>query len=448
MWFPKKIFLACVIAISSFTIIFPLAAISADTQEHALPLEEVRRFTTAIGHIKNYYVENTSDEEIFESAIRGMLQGLDPHSAYLNEQDMTDLRSSTSGEFGGLGIEVTSQGGYIKIVAPIDDTPAQRAQLKSGDLIVRIDNVPVSDMSVREAVQKMRGIKGTKITLTIVREGEKEPLVVELVRDIIKVKSVKGRELMPGFAYVRVSVFQALSGKDLMDAVSQLKKQAQGKLQGLVLDLRNNPGGLLDAAIDISDAFLDSKKLGQNKLIVYTKGRIPSARLSANATPGDILDGLPLVVLVNEGSASASEIVAGALQDHRRAIVMGKKSFGKGSVQTVLPLDDKTAVKLTTARYYTPQGRAIQAKGIQPDIIVNPLKIPEVKDKKAVNMLKEADLAGHLGEEENEKSGNTGDDLLQVKDAQGNLLIHTDYQLYEALSLLKGLSVIHVTSAP
>ncbi|MCW5589900.1 MAG: S41 family peptidase [Legionellales bacterium] len=418
---------------------------SEEVNEHVLPLEDVRRFTTSIGHIKNYYVEPVADQKMFDNAIRGMLEGLDPHSTYLSENDFKELRSHTSGEFGGLGLEVTSEEGYVKVVSPMDDTPAAKAGIKAGDLIVRIDGKPIRDMSLKEAVEKMRGKKDSKINLTIIRKGEKKPIELQLTREIIHVASVKSRLLEPGFGYVRLSVFQTPSGADLYKAIKKLQQENKGKLKGMILDLRNNPGGLLDAAIDVADTFIDSKKLGKNKLIVYTEGRIPGAQIKANATPGDLLDGTPLIVLINEGSASASEIVAGALQDHRRAIIVGMRSFGKGSVQTVLPLDEKTAIKLTTARYYTPNGRSIQATGISPDIKVEEVVIPynEHDEKVLLNNIKEADLDNHLIGE-NEKAHAANKEPEQAKGLDGKPLFNSDYQLYQALQLLKGLHVVKV----
>ncbi len=412
-----------------------------DAADHVLPLEDVRRFTTTIGHVKNYYVEPVEDKKVFENAIRGMLEGLDPHSSYLSEEEYAELQSSTTGEFGGLGLEVTSENGFIKVVAPIDDSPAAKAGIKSGDVIIGIDGKIIKGMSLRDAVSKMRGQKGTAIKLTIVRKGEKKPQIFTLTREVIHVASVKSRLLTPHYGYVRISVFQAPSGTDLYKAVRKLQTESKGHLQGLILDLRNNPGGLLDAAVDVSDTFLDSRALGKNKLIVYTEGRIPGAQLRANATAGDALDGVPLIVLINEGSASASEIVAGALQDHQRAVILGKKSFGKGSVQTVLPLDDKTAIKLTTARYYTPNGRSIQAKGIKPDIVVDEIVVPENKQnqKEVLSFVKEADLDHHLT---NDQTAQDQSDIV-AKDKDGKPLIYSDYQLYQALQLLKGLHVLH-----
>jgi carboxyl-terminal processing protease len=355
----------------------------------ALPLDDLRTFAEVFGRIKSDYVEDVDDRELLASAIRGMLGGLDPHSSYLDPDAYRELRVGTTGEFGGLGIEVGMEDGFVKVIAPIDDTPAQRAGMQAGDLIVRIDGKPVKGLSLSEAVALMRGKPGSKIELTVVREGEGNPIRVSIVRDIIKVASVKSRTLEQGYGYLRVSNFQARTTEDLLEAVAELKADNADGLKGVVLDLRNNPGGVLNAAVGVSDAFLDGG------LIVYTMGRDEEAKLEFKAGPNDVLDGAPLAVLVNGGSASASEIVAGALQDQGRAVIMGEKTFGKGSVQTIVPIDDRTALKLTTARYYTPSGRSIQAMGIEPDIELVRGRV-SVEDEPDVAPLKEADLMRHL----------------------------------------------------
>ncbi len=398
-----------------------------------LPLEALRGFTDVFARIKSDYVEPVDDKTLLENAIRGMLSGLDPHSAYLDPEQFRELQVGTTGEFGGLGIEVGMEDGFVKVIAPIDDTPAQRAGVQAGDLIIRLDDTPVKGMSLSEAVKMMRGKPGTDITLTIVREGEEKPLKITITRAIIKVRSVKSRLLEDGFGYVRISQFQANTADNLVEAVDRLKQQ--GDLKGLVLDLRNNPGGVLNGAVSVSDAFLDKG------LIVYTEGRVADSRLRFNATPDDVLDGAPLVVLVNQGSASASEIVAGALQDHRRAIIVGTRTFGKGSVQTIVPLSNGAAVKLTTARYYTPSGRSIQAEGIVPDIELENVRVAKVET--GFEPIKEADLSRHLengnakgkGKGKGDDKGGQGDTSAQARLAQ------TDYQLYEALNLLKGLAI-------
>jgi len=394
-----------------------------------LPVEELRTFSDVFGRIKNDYVEDVADSELLENAIRGMLSGLDPHSAYLDQEQFKELQVGTSGEFGGLGIEVGMEDGFVKVIAPIDDTPAQRAGIQAGDLIIRLDDTPVKGLTLNEAVKIMRGKPGTVLRLTVVREGVEQPLKIDIKRDVIKVKSVKQRTLESGFGYVRISQFQSKTAENMVDAIEKLKKEAGGSLKGLVLDLRNNPGGVLNGAVAVSDAFL------KKGLIVYTEGRVSDSKLRFNATPDDILDGAPLVVLVNQGSASASEIVSGALQDHKRAIIVGSRTFGKGSVQTILPLSNGTAVKLTTARYYTPSGRSIQAEGIEPDIKLEQVRVSAVETP--IEPIKEADLSGHLMNGSAKKSDKKAAD--QEKEEKS--LAQTDYQLYEALNLLKGLAI-------
>jgi carboxyl-terminal processing protease len=400
-----------------------------------LPLEELRAFSEIFGRIKNNYVEEVDDKELLNNAIRGMLSGLDPHSTYLDLKDFKELREGTSGEFGGLGIEVTMEDGFVKVVSPIDDTPAATAGVKAGDLIVRLDETPVKGLSLSEAVDIMRGKPDTKLLLTIIREGEDKPLKIEITRAIIKVKSVKYRMLEPDYGYVRISTFASRTGASLKEALSTLKEENKGSLKGLVLDLRNNPGGLLDAAVDVSDTFITKG------LIVYTEGRVQNSNQKFHAKPIDRLKGAPLIVLVNGGSASASEIVAGALQDHDRAIILGTKTFGKGSVQTVMPLTNDTAVKMTTARYYTPSGRSIQAEGIVPDIELDPLKI-SLLDADNVALLREQDLSKHL---ENNLAKKETESLTKTKEGDEDKeelpLAVTDFALSEALNLLKGINI-------
>jgi carboxyl-terminal processing protease len=395
-----------------------------------LPVEELRTFSDVFGRIKNDYVVDVDDKELIEYAIRGMLSGLDPHSAYLDAEQFTELQVGTTGQFGGLGIEVGMENGFVKVIAPIDDTPAQRAGVEAGDLVIRLDDTPVKGMTLSEAVKVMRGKPGSEIELTIVREGLDRPLKIKITRDIIKVKSVKSRMLEPGYGYLRISQFQSKTAENLVDAIQDLKKENGGPMKGMVLDLRNNPGGVLNGAVAVSDAFLDKG------MIVYTEGRIADSRLRFNATPDDVLNGAPLVVLVNQGSASASEIVAGALQDHKRAIIVGSRTFGKGSVQTILPLSSQSALKLTTARYYTPSGRSIQAEGIIPDIELDRVKLTSVE--RNIEPLKEADLSGHLENGDDEKEDKSADE----DDDETKSLAADDYMLYESLNLLKGLVIL------
>ena len=397
-----------------------------------LPLDDLRTFTEVFAKIKNDYVEPIEDKALLENAIRGMLSGLDPHSAYLVPDDYQELQAGTSGEFGGLGIEVGMEDGFVKVIAPIDDTPAQRAGVEAGDLVIRLDDTPVKGMSLADAVKVMRGAPGTDIVLTIVREGVDRPLRITITRDVIRVTSVRSRSLEPGYGYVRISQFQLRTGESLREEVGKLRESVgDDDLKGLVLDLRNNPGGVLNAAVSVSDAFLEKG------IIVYTEGRMKDAKLTFSAKGSDILDGIPLVVLVNAGSASASEIVAGALQDHRRAVIMGEKTFGKGSVQTILPLGNGSALKLTTARYYTPSGTSIQARGIVPDITVDRMRVSQVDVGQGV---KEADLARHLEGENTEQDFDAAKQARQ--EADDVPLAQRDFALYEALNLLKGIHIL------
>lgn len=329
-----------------------------------LPIDELRLFTEVLERVKQDYVEPIDDKKLLENAIRGILNGLDPHSSYLDQEAFDELQTGTSGEFGGLGIEIDMEDGFVKVVAPIEDTPAARAGIKAGDLIIRLDDTPVKGLSLNEAVKLMRGKPNTAIVLTVVREGEEKPLKITVVRDIIQVKSVKSQLLEPGFGHVRITQFQARTSRNLQEALSQLQQSNGEPLKGLILDLRNNPGGVLNGAVEVADAFLDK---GQ---IVYTQGRTEDSRQSFQATPGDALQGAPLVVLVNSGSASASEIVAGALQDRGRALLIGERTFGKGSVQLSHTLSDGSELRVTIARWFTPKNRAIHGEGLNPDVEV------------------------------------------------------------------------------
>ena len=403
-------------------------------QDETLPLDEIRTFTEVFAKVKNDYVEPVNDRQLLENAIRGMLEGLDPHSSYLNKEAYQDLQEGTSGEFGGLGIEVGMEDGFVKVISPIDGTPAQRAGIKPGDLIIRLNETPVKGMSLNDAVNIMRGKPGTQITLTVVREDQEKPLDIVIIRDIIKIKSVRSRTLEPGYGYLRISHFQIHTPDDARAALLKLKEDNKGNFKGLILDLRNNPGGILSAAVAVSDFFINQG------LIVYTEGRVPDSRLRFTAKPDDILNNAPIVVLVNEGSASASEIVAGALQDHKRAIIMGQQTFGKGSVQTILPMSSESALKLTTALYYTPSGRSIQASGITPDIPIDKFKVEDVTDKS--NIVKEADLSGHLDNKTDQDDGADAGGDTSAKAKKRSSLPANDYELYEALNVLKGLSIL------
>ena len=442
------------------------SAIAEKDSNRVLPLDDLRAFAEVFGKIKSDYVEPIEDKKLISGAINGMLSSLDPHSAYLDADAFKDLQAGTQGEFGGLGIEVGMEDGFVKVVSPIEDTPAYKAGIKSGDLIIKLDETQVKGMSLNDAVKVMRGKPGTPIVLTVLRKGEGKALTFKIVRDIIKTKSVKAKLVEPGYAYVRVTQFQEHTGEDLAKALKELRAENKQPFKGLVLDLRNNPGGLLNAAVGVSAAFLP-----RNELVVYTDGRTEDAKMRLSATPEDYLRGesgddylrdlpaelesVPMAVLVNGGSASASEIVAGALQDHKRAIVMGTQSFGKGSVQTILPMNNGTAIKLTTARYYTPGGRSIQAKGIVPDIVVEEGTL-SLSDP-GFN-LREADLSHHLinpneaekpvivpavpADAEKADDQESKDEVKDDKQVPLEFGAKNDFQLNQALNLLKGLQFL------
>ena len=437
----------------------------ADREPEPLPIEDLRAFSEIFGKIKSDYVEPVEDKKLITEAINGMLSGLDPHSSYLDNEAFKELQVGTQGEFGGLGIEVGMEDGFVKVVSPIEDTPAFKAGIKSGDLIIKLDDSPVKGMTLNDAVKKMRGKPGTDISLTVVRKGEAKPLVISLTRAVIKIKSVKHKLVEPNFGYVRLTQFQEHTGENMVAALKDLQEQnKQAPLKGLILDLRNDPGGLLNTAVSVSGTFLKG-----GELVVYTDGRTEDARMRLTNSrehylrPGesDYLKNLPawaktvpLVVLVNGGSASASEIVAGALQDHKRALVVGTQTFGKGSVQTILPLNNGTAIKLTTARYFTPSGRSIQAKGITPDIVVEEATISTSDSPKTE--VREADLDKHLANHQdngagksdkpkNDKAKESGGDVRKDDKARlepGEVVSSKDYQFNQALTLLKGLSLL------
>jgi carboxyl-terminal processing protease len=437
-------------AVAGVLISLNFQAIADRATRSSLPIEELRAFTEVFGAIKANYVEPVEDKKLITEAINGMLTGLDPHSAYLDQEAFRDLQVGTQGQFGGLGIEVGMEDGFVKVISPIEDTPAFKAGVKPGDLIIKLDDTPVKGMSLNDAVKKMRGKPNTPITLTISRKGESAPIVVQITRAIIKVQSVKSKVIEPGYVWVRVSQFQESTPESMVKHIDGLFKQ--GAVKGLVLDLRNDPGGLLYGAVAISSAFLPAKTL-----VVSTDGRAEDARKKFFASPEDYARGsrsedvlkslpaavksVPMVVLVNGGSASASEIVAGALQDHKRAIVIGTQTFGKGSVQTIMPLGNNTAIKLTTARYYTPGGRSIQAKGITPDIVVE-----DPSDVQA--RVREADLTRHLNnpnapEEKKESSSQSrtkpAAPAAPAADAKPvEMGSKDDFQLAQAIAYLKG----------
>lgn len=397
---------------------------AVDELEPRLPLNELRVFAEAFDRVSSAYVEEIDDRTLLENAIRGMLSQLDPHSAYLDRDSFSDLQETTTGNYGGLGLEVGIEDGFVKVISPMDDTPAAKAGIESGDLIIKLDDKPVKGMGLSEAIEAMRGEPGTEVRLTIARDGEQNPRDLTLVREVIQVASVRHRMLEDGFGYLRIAQFQSNTGAEAEKAINKLVEE--GGLSGLVIDLRNNPGGVLQAAVEVSDLFVDEG------LLVYTSGRLSNADLKFNATTADTTDGVPIVVLVNEGTASASEIVAGALQDHDRAVIMGTNTFGKGSVQTILPLNNEKAIKLTTALYFTPSGRSIQAEGITPDIWVDRSTVTRVKTNPW--RVKEKDLPGHLTTDTEEGGGREDDANAE--------LASTDYQLNEALTLLKGISIL------
>lgn len=390
-----------------------------------LPLKDLQLFTLIFDQIRRSYVEPISDQELLENAIKGMLQELDPHSSYLDGSHFSSLQETTQGHFSGVGIEIGSENGYIKVITPIDDTPAQKAGVEAGDLIIKLDGKSIRGFSISQAAKLMRGIKGTPITFTIVRKGRDKPFEITVVRDQIKTRSVRSKIIEDNFGYIRISQFQSNTGSEFTDQINKLKNENK-QLKGFVLDLRNNPGGVLQASVRVVDALIDKGT------IVSTKGRLADNEQLFSATTGDASEGLPFVVLINGGSASAAEIVAGALQDHSRAIIMGTRSFGKGSVQTIFPVDKNKGIKLTTARYYTPSGRSIQAQGIVPDVIIERATITQLNED---NRVKEADLAGHLS---NGSAVEASD--ASAKNENSDI---SDNQLFEAINMLKGLAIFN-----
>uniref|UniRef100_A0A831U400 S41 family peptidase n=1 Tax=Geobacter metallireducens TaxID=28232 RepID=A0A831U400_GEOME len=396
--------------------------------------ESMELFTDVLAIVKKSYVEEVDTKKLIYGAINGMLSSLDPHSSFMPPDMYKEMKIDTKGSFGGLGIEITIKDGILTVISPIEDTPAFRAGIKAGDQILKIDDRFTKDMSIMDAVKRMRGAKGTKVTLTIVREGFDKPKDFTLVRDIIQVKSVRSMTLDSGYGYIRIAQFQEKTDDDLAKALKTLREENGGSLKGLVLDLRNDPGGLLDQAVKVADHFVEEG------LIVYTEGREQGSRMQFTARKGGTEPAYPMVVLINGGSASASEIVAGALQDHKRAVIMGTQSFGKGSVQTIIPLSDDSGLRLTTARYYTPNGRSIQAKGITPDIIVERAEIQPAEKKEG--HIREKDLENHF--EPGEKTGEGNDKAVKEKGApvKGDDQLKGDYQVLRALDLLKGWEIL------
>ena len=402
---------------------------SGDPLKGKLALDDLRAFVKAFNHIRSAYVEEVNDATLLKNAVKGMLSELDPHSNFLEPDHFKDLQETSTGEFGGLGLELGMEDNFIKVISPIDDTPAQKAGIKTSDLIISIDGQSIKGLDLGEAVKKMRGPKGSEITLSIIRKGVPQPIEFTLIRDIISVVSVRSEILNDNYLYIRIAQFQGNTGIDLKNLLANTEKKQV--IKGAVLDLRNNPGGILQAAVEVTDAFIEQG------LIVYTEGRIKHSAMSYHANKDQASYDYPLIVLINGGSASASEIVAGALQDHQRALILGTTSFGKGSVQTVIPLSEKHGIKLTTARYFTPNGRSIQAQGIEPDIVVEPATITKIDTGKKYT---EANLQGHLA------NGEFADDQFSTDERDINSTdqarLANDNQLYEALNILKGLHIL------
>ena len=425
-------------------IFFLMIANPLNATSQNLTNQDVQRLNQVMRIVQEAYVDEAKKKDLINHALQGVLAGLDPHSSYLNEKDLAELRMSTKGEFSGVGIEVTLRNGALLVVSPIDDTPAFEAGIKAGDYIVKVDSQSIRGMKLSEIVGKIRGKRGTKVKLSVVRKGESKPFKITVIRDTIMLISVKSKLLDKYFGYIRISSFQEKTAQSVIENIEKLKKDSAGKLYGVILDLRNNPGGLLNASVDVADIFLDEETIMLDKKIVYTKGKLKSMHYTGKADSKDEVQGVPIVVLINNGSASASEIVAGALQDHKRAVIVGTRSFGKGSVQTIIPISGgKAALKLTTAKYFTPKGQSIQAKGIRPDIVVADIKI---SDKTVVlhdDYVREANLNGRLDNDESAKEKEVDADYIKSLKGQKAKkgLIQTDYQLYQALNILKGLAV-------
>ena len=439
----KKLLLltALVTVQTTFAFSFLASNESKTTTQQPIPENQIQRLNKTVEMIQQYYIQKVDEKTLMDNAITGMLTKLDPHSAYLTKADMRDLETTVSGEFVGIGVELTADRGLLKVISPIEDSPAAKAGLKPGDYIIKIDNKLVQDMSINDAIMQIKGKPNTKVSLMIMRKDDKNPMTIDVMRDTVHVKAVQAKLLAPGYAYVRITLFQGPVADQVSEAIEKLKTESKGPLKGLVLDLRNNPGGLLDVSAEVLDLFLDKKETARyQNLVVYTKGRIANSDLKYYAHDKDMIPHVPMITLINGGSASASEIVAGALQDYKRSIIMGTRSFGKGSVQTILPVGDDTAVKLTTALYYTPAGREIQARGIEPDVIIPELAFDEKKGENNLGF-DEANYNNHI----QNHAGNDADiEKLQVisqrEQQQSTVkLAKDDYQLYEALMLLKGM---------
>jgi len=425
----------CLLAVLVVTLVtFLTTTIYRNSAEAGNDYESIELFTDVLAIVKKSYVEEVDTKKLIYGAINGMLASLDPHSSFMPPETYKEMKIETKGTFGGLGIEISIKDGILTVISPIEDTPAYRAGIKAGDQILKIDDKFTKDLSIMDAVKRMRGTKGTKVTLSIMREGFDRPKEFPLVRDVIQVKSIKFKTLDEGYVYVRIAQFQEKTADDLQKALSSLQETNKGKINGLVLDLRNDPGGLLDQAVKVAEYFLE-----EGKLIVYTEGREKDSQMRFASRKGDKQPNYPIVVLINSGSASASEIVAGALQDHKRAVVMGVQSFGKGSVQTILPLSDNSGLRLTTARYYTPSGRSIQAKGITPDITVDRIELASTTEKKDTMHLREKDLENHF---ENDKQEPASEPSVSLPLYKTDEQVKNDYQILRALDLLKGWEIL------
>ncbi len=405
--------------------------------------KEVERLAKVLDAIQQNYITVVSDKTLIDNALSGMVTRLDPHSAFLDKQELAELETTVSGEFVGIGVELTTERGMLRVISPIEGTPAAKAGLKPGDLIIKVDDKLIQDMTVNEAIRQIKGKPDTTVTLTVIRKDEQKPLVFTILRQVVKIKAVQPKLLAPGYGYIRLTSFQSPVEKQIRLAVSQLQKESGGELKGLILDLRNNPGGLLDVSADVVDLFLDKNETAKyHDLIVYTKGRIPNADVSFAAHDNDIIPHVPMIVLINGGSASASEIVAGALQDYKRALIMGTRSFGKGSVQTIIPIDSDSALKLTTALYYTPAGREIQARGIEPDVVVPELTVDE-KQMTGLLDIDEDNYDHHIENDTHDGYEKKAHDTAHQEQQKAALkLAKEDYQLYEAFMMLKGMHAL------
>jgi len=439
----KRVLAGLVIVVTTLVVFIAIGSQRRSSAEaKGNDYESIELFTDVMAIIKKSYVEEVDTKKLVYGAINGMLASLDPHSSFMSPETYKEMKIDTKGAFGGLGIEITIKDGILTVISPIEDTPAFKAGIKSGDQIFKIDDKFTKDLNINEAVKRMRGVKGTKVILTIMREGFEKPKEFSLVRDIIQVKSVRSRMLDSGYGYVRIAQFQEKTDEDLTKALKSLQDENKAQLSGLVLDLRNDPGGLLDQAVRVADHFVE------DGLIVYTEGREKDSKMQFSAKKGGKEPNYPIVILINGGSASASEIVAGALQDHKRAIVMGTQSFGKGSVQTIIPLSDDSGLRLTTARYFTPKGRSIQAKGITPDIVVERLELPKEAEKSDSLHLREKDLENHfeVADKDAPKDGKKDDkkDVKKEKPLSTKLEdnLKSDYQVMRALDLLKGWEIL------